>query len=96
MNLFERLARGRPAPVEKAQAPAPAQLLLDWLQCWNKNVITTRQIRVFGPKRLRDRESAISAIETLTKRGWLRPIQARQRNYRLWQIVRKVHPSVAA
>jgi hypothetical protein len=99
MNLFERLSKGRPAEAAVKQPhKEPAQLLLDFLQCWNKPVITTRQIRIFGPKSIRDRESAISSVEILVRRGWLVPLQARQRNWHQWQIVRKptVYPTVAA
>ena len=98
-NLFERLSRGRPQPTEKAQKPDPAQLLLDWLLRWPKPIVRSKDIYQFGPHSLRfDRENAIRSAEVLAKHGWLTALKPRQRNYRIWQIVRKgavVHPKVA-
>lgn len=99
-TLFERL--GRPAPTEKARKPKPEpepeQLLLTWLQRWNKPVVSTRDIRIYGPRPLRDREIATSSLEVLIRHGWLVPAETRQRGWRHWQIVRKgpiVPPAVA-
>jgi hypothetical protein len=87
-----------PPSEQRRKEPMPAQMLLDFLQCWNKPIISTREIRIYGPKSLRDRESAISAVEILVRRGWLVELKARQRNWHQWQIVRKptVYPIVAA
>jgi len=80
------------------QPHSNAQQLLDWLQRWGKSTVTAKEIYQYGPHPIRDRESAISSVEVLVKHGWLVPTQTRQRNYRIWQIVRKgpiVHPTVA-
>jgi hypothetical protein len=96
-NLFERLDKGRPPPTKKAQEPSPPQKLLDWLQHWTKPTVSARDICIYGPNSLRDRESAIDSAEILVKNGWLVPIKTRRRDMREWQIVRKpiIHPTVA-
>jgi len=98
MNLFERLARGRPAE-ERIKPPHkdPAQKLLDWLQHWTKPTISTRDIHIYGPNSIRDRESAINSAQTLVDCGWLIPLKAHRRDMHKWQVVRKtiVHPNVA-
>jgi len=98
MTIFERLDRGRP-PVETAIKPSkePAQLLLDWLQTWDRPTIGAREIRTYGPRSSRSRESATSSIETLVKRGWLIPLKTQQRNWHKWRIVRRpiVYPTAA-
>jgi hypothetical protein len=101
MNLFERLDRGRPAPEPKPVSQPgkdPAQRLLDWLQRWNKPTVSAREIRIYGPKSIRDRQSALNSAETLVKYGWLIPNQTHRRDRRVWQIVHKsiVRPTVAA
>jgi hypothetical protein len=105
VNLFERLAKGRPPPAEASKRPRselePAQRLLDFLQRWKKEIITERQVRIFGPGSLRDRESVIKATETLVKNGWLIPQSGPRyanRATRAWEIVHKpiVRPPVAA
>src|SRR5262245_14364373 len=101
-SLFERLSKGRPPPVEEAskqaRKPLPAQKLLDWLQHWTKPTVRGRDICIYGPNSLRDRERAIDSAEILVKNGWLVPIKTRRYDMREWQIVRKpiLHPTVAA
>src|SRR5262245_17430737 len=97
-SLFERLDKGRPPPTKKAQELSPAQKLLDWLQHWAKPTVSARDICIYGPNAIRDRESAITSAEILVKHGWLVPIKTRRYDMREWQIVRKpiIHPSVAA
>lgn len=93
MDLFEKLAQGRPAQ-EPSTAPIPqpisatARELLEWLQhTWKKPTIRTREIYRHGPAPVRwDKERALEAAEILTKRGWLLPVKARQRNVKRWQI----------
>jgi hypothetical protein len=72
-NLFERLAQSRPAPTEEKVKVDPAQKLLDWLQHWSKPTISTRDIHIYGPNSIRDRESAINSAQTLVDCGWLIP-----------------------
>lgn len=97
-NLFERLSRSRP-PEPKIEQPAkdPAQLLLTWLQRWPEDTVTVRDIRVYGPKSIRDREHAISAAETLATNGWLEPTKPNWPGTFAWKVLRKnvVHPAVA-
>ena len=99
MNLFERLSRGRPAPIaEKTKQPDPAQLLLDWLQKWREPSITPRQIRIYAPKYFRSQERVLDTAETLVRFGWLVPTKPRGKNAHEWQVVRKtvIHPAVGS
>jgi hypothetical protein len=100
-NLFERLDAGRPPLTEKRTGPPPiekatkqaykinhAQTLLAWLQRRNKSTISIREIRLYGPHSVRKREIATESVETLTKHGWLIPVETHRSNWRHWQIVR--------
>jgi len=91
-NLFDRLDTRRPAePKIEQPSKEPAQLLLDFLQRWNKPNISSRDIRIYGPTAIRDRESAIRSAQILAAQGWLIPLEPR-----VWQVVRKkLAPSVA-
>jgi hypothetical protein len=86
-----------PPPTTKAQKPLRAQKLLDWLQHWSKPTVSTRDICIYGPNSIRNRESAIDAAEILVKEGWLVPNKAHRRDTHKWQVVRKpiIHPTVA-
>jgi len=107
-TLFERLNKGRPPSAQleekdkKRQAEEalllPAQKLLDWLQRWEKDTVSARDIRTYGPKSIRDKKSAIHSAEVLVHHGWLIPKKMRRYNARVWQIARKpiVRPPVAA
>jgi hypothetical protein len=97
VGLFERLDRGRQAPTKKAQKTSPAQKLLDWLQHWTKPTVSARDICIYGPNAIRDRESAIDSAEILVKNGWLVPIKTRRHDMHEWQILRKpiIGPTVA-
>jgi hypothetical protein len=86
-DIFERLAATRPAPSK--EEPSPAQKLLDWLQRWNKNTISTRDIRRRGPGSIRDRKTAVAAAETLVQNGWLKRLEPHQYNMHKWEIVRR-------
>ena len=83
MNLFERLARGRPAPAEEKVKVDPAQLLLNFLRRWPRTTISSRDIRIWGPKSIRDRESAIRSAQILVANGYLTPLKNR-----VWKVVR--------
>jgi len=83
-NLFDRLDRGRPPAEEKTKQPDPAQLLLNFLQRWNKPTISSRDIRIWGPKSIRNRESAIRSAQILAAHGYLTPLKNR-----VWQVVRE-------
>lgn len=98
-DLFDRLSGEPPARPRKKDGDKrppeevllePAQKLLDWLlRGWTKDVISARDICVFGPNSLRDKKSAIHSAEVLVHHGWLRPKKMRQYNGRLWEITRK-------
>ena len=86
-NLFDRLDRGRPpAPAEEKTRPKnePAQLLLNWLQRWPKPTVSSRDIRIWGPLALHNREAAIHTAQILVAHGFLSPITDRK-----WQVIRK-------
>src|SRR6516164_268412 len=73
-----------------AQKLPPAQKLLDWLQHeWTKDTVSARDIYTYGPRSIRDRQSATDLAGILVKHGWLIPITTRQQNMEKWQIVRK-------
>ena len=61
-----------PAPIKKAQEPAPAQKLLDWLQRWHKPTVRMNEILVYGPRPVRKRENALNSAQKLVEHGWLR------------------------
>ena len=96
-TIFDRLNRTRPTPPTTKNKDEPAQRLLSWLPRWPRDTITVRQIRVYGPRCLRDRRSAIDSAEILVANGWLTPIKPSRPDTYAWQIVRKniVHPTVA-
>jgi hypothetical protein len=62
-----------------------------------KPTISTRDIHIYGPNSIRDRESAINSAQTLVDCGWLIPLKAHRRDMHKWQVVRRpiVHPNVA-
>jgi hypothetical protein len=98
MDLFERLSKGRPPLPTKQAPPSPAQLLLDWLQRWEKPTVCPREILMYGPHSIRHRKSVISTTQTLVDCGWLVPNKTRRHDAKEWLIVRKaiVRPTVAA
>ena len=87
-----------PAPIKKAQEPAPAQKLLDWLQRWREPTVRMNEILVYGPRPVRKRENALNSAQKLVEHGWLVPIKTRRPDMIEWQIVRRpiVHPTIAA
>jgi hypothetical protein len=93
-TLFDRL---EPAE-ERVKQPSqtPAQLLLTWLQKWNRPTIRMNQILVYGPSCTRKREDAISATKILTEHRWLTPVETRRSNMLEWQIRRQplVYPTI--
>jgi hypothetical protein len=69
---------------------ALAQRLLDFLMGWEKDVVSVRDIMVFGPEPLRrNRENALDAAEVLVSRGWLEPVRAHRYDRVAWEIRRK-------
>jgi hypothetical protein len=99
VSLFERLDKGRPPSTEvsseRPQKIQHAQKLLNWLQRWNKPTVSSRDMRIYGP-RPRDRKSAFDSATILVEHGWLRPIQTRRYNAQVWQVIQKpiIFPTV--
>ena len=75
VSLFERLDKGRPPPTRKAQEPSPAQKLLDWLQHWSKPTVSARDICIYGPNAIRDRQRAIELGRNSGQKRLARPHQ---------------------
>jgi len=100
MNIFDRLAKGRPAPEPEPKQPHqnPTQSLLTWLQRWPKPTITPREIRIYGPKYFRSQEKVIDAAEALVRFGWLSVLNPRGKNMHEWRIARKptINPVVGS
>jgi len=89
MNLFERLDQGRPKPKPVSQPDKePAQRLLDWLQKWNKDFVSARDIRVYGPTVIRNQKDAVATARILVRNGQLTPIGSRKPYLHKWRIVR--------
>src|SRR5262245_59609499 len=87
-TIFDRLAAGRPAPpIEKPkrQPKELAEALLGWLERWPKNIVSSRDIRIWGPLALHNREAAIRSAEILVAHGRLHPHPLKPR---VWKIVR--------
>jgi hypothetical protein len=74
----------KPGPGQK---PIAAQELLIWIRrYWNKPTISLRDIMIFAPRAIRDREIATKHAETLEKCGWLAPIRSHRRDRRVWRL----------
>src|SRR5262249_13363885 len=86
-------------PIKQPQKPLPEQLMLDWLlQRWPHQTVSSKQIYQYAPHSIRfDRENAIKTAEILERYGWLVPLPRRQRNWRVWEIIRRpvLYPKVA-
>jgi hypothetical protein len=90
-DIFERLDKGRPPIEEVIKRPQKfqhAQKLLDWLQHWAKPTISARDICIYGPRPIRNREKAGNAAKILEKNGWLIPVQTHRYDMEAWRIVR--------
>jgi hypothetical protein len=85
------------AELSQAQKLQPAQMLLTWLQRWKKDVISERDIRIYGPRPLRSKESASAAAEVLVRNGWLSRRKMPRHDSRGWKVIRKpiLDPTVA-
>jgi hypothetical protein len=99
-TIFNRLSKSRPAEA-KIEPPYEnhPQLLLDWLlQRWNKSTISVREIGVYAPRAIRERETMINSAEALVRHGWLSELKAHRHDRRVWRIDRKpvIHPTVPA
>jgi hypothetical protein len=72
--------------VRKDKTP-PAQKLLDWIRDWPHPFIGLREIVLYGPNSIRNRDHAIRLAETLVGHGWLTPVACR-RDTKVWKIIR--------
>jgi hypothetical protein len=92
MGLLERLAGQPPArPIERVQQASKNRelLLIDWLMNrWPKSSVTLRDIQAYGPGSVRDREVAISLMQTLVARRWVAPIRPHRHDMKRWGIAR--------
>ena len=69
--------------------PRRELLLLDWLMNrWTKNSVTLRDVLVFGPGCVRDREVALSLMQTLVARRWVAEVKAHRYDMKRWGIAR--------
>src|SRR4029077_5183302 len=69
------------------QIPMAAGILLGWLQNnWKKPVIRVRDICIYGPNPIRDRESAIRTAEVLERRGFLVAMKTHRYDAKWWRI----------
>ena len=87
-DIFKRLSAGRP-PQEPAPPATPlaAGRLLNWLQNnWTQPIIRVRDICIYGPHIIRDRESAIKTAEILERHGWLVPMKPHRCDTKRWRI----------
>jgi hypothetical protein len=73
-----------PSAEQKKQPREEAEQLLNFIQRWPKPTISSRDIRIWGPKSIRDRESAIRSAQILAAHGFLTPLAARK-----WEVVRE-------
>jgi hypothetical protein len=79
--------KARPEPARAQKSSPPARELLVWIQqCWNKPIISLRDIQVYGPSAIRDRATAISHVEALAAAGWLAETKAHRRDRRIWRL----------
>ena len=89
----------KPEPTKEDQKLAAAQTMLNWLSRWDRSKISLRDVRLFGPRIIRDQKSAIlEAAEILVQTKWLIPIELHPPGTYAWRIIRKplIYPPVAS
>jgi hypothetical protein len=91
-NLFERLSKNRPAPVEEAKQPDYAQKMLNFVLRWPRPSISTADMMTYGPKPRQNAEEVLKLATILEKQGWLTP----KSDQHHWDITRRpiVHPKL--
>jgi hypothetical protein len=78
--------RPKPEP-ERTRKPLLAQELLIWIQRhWKKPVVSLRDVCIFGPNSIRERQTALQQIEILVKHGWLVPMKPHRRDRLVWRL----------
>src|SRR5215475_14375626 len=110
-SLFERLDKGRPAPVEESikqprRGSPPIEKFLDWLvHHWAKTTVAAREIYTYGPNSIRNKKTTLSLAQILVERGRLVPIESKghhgagrgRHDKREWKIARATNfPAAAA
>ena len=81
----------RPKP-EIIRLSRDTEKLLDWLvNHWAKPTVRAHEIHVYGPNRVRNRETILNLTKILVEQGWLVPLKGRRRDMREWQIVPKTN-----
>ena len=77
----------KPRPETPPPVPLAAGMLLSWLQNkWTRPIIRTREICQYGPRPIRDRESAIKMAEILVGHGFLVPMKPHRCDTKRWRI----------
>jgi hypothetical protein len=76
----------QPKPQQR-QKPPLIQTLLEWTQNWTRPTVGVRDIVLYGPNPLRNRELAMELANTLAQCGWLIRVKSRC-DTRIWKIVR--------
>jgi hypothetical protein len=103
-DLFDRLGQSKSVNPNQPQIatadvvlkPHPqrpaVKKLLDWLVYrWPKPTITVREVQIYGPQP-RDGKTAKALVAILAEQKWIIPVEARRRNQREWEIVRRPTP----
>ena len=75
-------------PAKQSHKNDSAQQLLDWLQRWNKDFVSARDIRIYGPGPIRNQKDAVATARILARNGQLTPIGSRRPYLHKWRIVR--------
>src|SRR5262245_39390110 len=88
VSLLERL-EPRPLLPPIDERDTPIERLQKFLRRWRRPTISLREICIFGPKRDRNRELALTLAQELVQIGWLIPIMERRQNMVRWKIVPK-------
>ena len=87
VSVFARYIDSPEQEPTPASTPLAAGRLLGWIQNnWKKPTITTRNICQYGPRPIRDRESAIRTAEVLVRHGWLTPMKMGRHDAKGWRI----------
>ena len=77
----------KPRPETPPPVPLAAGRLLHWLKNnWKGSTIKEREIRIYGPGSIRDRESTLRATEVLVRHGWLVPMKTGRYDSKRWQL----------
>ena len=99
-NIFDRLAKGRPAVLAEEKAkPDHAQKMLDWiLNKWPRPSVSTSDLMTYGPKPRQNAEETLKLATILEKQGWLTPKSMPRKDQHHWNIPRRpiVHPKLTS